>query len=113
MAPDDVMDCAPPALRLALLGVLLAVAAAAAHADPALAKERNCMNCHQIERKVVGPAFVDVARRYAGKPGAATLLADKIVKGGAGNWGPVAMSANPKVTPAEAQKLAAWVLAQK
>lgn len=113
MAPDDVMDSAPRAWRSALAAAALALTGAAAHADLALAKERNCLNCHQIDRKVVGPAFVDVARRYAGKPDAKAMLADKIMRGGAGNWGPVAMSANPKVTPAEAQKLAAWVLAQK
>lgn len=79
----------------------------------ALAKQRNCMNCHALERKVVGPAFRDVAQRYAGKPEMAAMLAAKIVKGGGGAWGPVAMAANPQLSPEEARRLAEWVLTVK
>jgi cytochrome c len=82
-------------------------------ADPAkLAQTKGCMACHQMDKKVVGPAYKDVAKKYAGQAGAADMLATKIQKGGSGVWGPVAMPAN-NVTPAEAKELAAWVLAQK
>lgn len=85
--------------------------AAAAAAAARLAQEKRCLNCHAVERKLVGPSFRDVARRYRGQAGAVDLLAGKIVKGGAGAWGPVPMAANPHVSAAEARLLADWVLA--
>jgi cytochrome c len=84
-----------------------------AQANPELARQRMCMGCHTVERKLVGPAFRDVAKRYAGKPEVAAALADKVIKGGKGVWGPVAMAANPRVSPAEAKQLVAWVLSLK
>ena len=82
-------------------------------ADPAkLAQAKGCMACHQIDKKVVGPAYKDVAKKYAGQAGAADMLATKIQKGGSGVWGTVPMPPN-NVTPAEAKELATWVLAQK
>ena len=96
-----------------VLVLVLACCAGAAQASPELAQARNCMNCHGLDRKIVGPAFKDVASRYAGKAGAAAMLADKIIKGGGGAWGPVPMAANPAVSPEEARKLAAWVLSVK
>ena len=98
------------ALLLAAMGLGSAVPA---HADLALATARNCMTCHMVERKVLGPSFKDVAAKYRDNKGAVELLADKIVKGGAGVWGPVAMPANPQVSEADARKLAAWVLSVK
>ncbi len=92
-----------------VLGALGGVPSFALASD-ALARQRNCLNCHAVERKIVGPAFKQVAERYAGRTDAAAYLAEKIVKGGAGAWGPVAMSANPQVTPEEALRLAQWVL---
>ena len=71
------------------------------------------MSCHTVDKKLVGPAFKEVAARYASDKGAADRLAAKIVKGGGGNWGPVAMPANTQVSPDEAKKLAAWVLSLK
>lgn len=93
-----------PALVLTLLVPL------AAQADAALARARNCMSCHAVERKVIGPSFQDIAARYQGNGAAAELLAGKILKGGAGVWGPVPMPANTQVSAAEAQQLAAWIL---
>jgi cytochrome c len=84
-----------------------------AWANGALALQKNCLNCHQVERKVVGPAFKDVAQRYAGQADIALRLASKIRLGGAGAWGPVPMAANPQVTPDEAMRLADWVLSLK
>ena len=79
-------------------------------ADMALANAKNCMSCHHSDRKVVGPAMKEIAKRYANEPLALATLTTKIQKGGAGVWGVVPMPANPQVSEAEAQKLASWVL---
>ena len=79
-------------------------------ADMALANSKNCMSCHHSDRKVVGPAMKEIAKRYANEPLALATLTTKIQKGGAGVWGVVPMPANPQVSEAKAQKLAAWVL---
>jgi len=91
----------------------LVVAAGPALADQALANAKNCMSCHAIDRKLVGPAYKDVATKYAGQKDAVDRLAAKIMKGGSGVWGPVPMPANSQVNEAEAKKLAAWVLTLK
>ena len=98
--------------------IVLSVAIGAAFASPAfanadLAKNKNCMACHAVDKKVIGPAYKDVAAKYAGQKDAADKLAQKIVKGGSGVWGAVPMPANPQVTEAEAKTLAAWVLSAK
>ncbi len=82
-------------------------------ADLALATSKNCMACHATDRKLVGPAYKDVAAKYASDKTAVDKLATKIQKGGAGVWGPVPMPANMQVNDAEAKKLAAWVLTIK
>ena len=82
-------------------------------ADQALATSKNCMACHAIDKKLVGPAFKDVAAKYASDKSAADKLAVKIIKGGSGVWGPIPMPANSQVNEAESKKLAAWVLAAK
>ena len=84
-----------------------------AWADAQLANKKNCLACHQVDKKLVGPAYKDVAAKYAGDKDAADRLAQKIMKGGSGVWGPVPMPANPQVSEAEAKQLAAWVLLQK
>lgn len=91
----------------------LAAAATPALADQALASAKNCMACHSIDKKVVGPAFKDVASKYAAQKDVADMLATKIIKGGSGAWGPVPMPANAQVSPAEAKKLASWILTLK
>ena len=88
-------------------------AAAPAFADAALATSKNCMACHAVDKKLVGPSYKEVATKYAADKGAADKLAAKIVKGGAGVWGAVPMPANAQVSDAEAKTLAAWVLAMK
>jgi cytochrome c len=98
--------------------VVFALAAAAVVATPAmaqmaLAQAKNCLACHAVDHKVVGPAYKDVAAKYAGDKGAVDKLAQKIMKGGSGVWGPVPMPANTQVSEAEAKKLAAWVLSLK
>ena len=87
--------------------------AAPAFAQADLAQKKNCMACHATDKKLVGPAYKDVAAKYAGQKDAVDKLADKIIKGGSGVWGPVPMPANAQVNDAEAKKLAAWVLTQK
>lgn len=82
-------------------------------ADLQLATAKNCMACHAVATKLVGPSYKDVAAKYAGQKDAVDKLAAKIVKGGAGVWGPVPMPANAQVNEAEAKKLAAWILTTK
>jgi cytochrome c len=91
----------------------LAAVAGNAMADQALATAKNCMACHAVDKKLVGPAYKEVAAKYAGQKDAVDKLAAKIIKGGSGVWGPVPMPANTQVSDAEAKKLAAWVLSQK
>ncbi|RFO98392.1 cytochrome C' [Rhodoferax lacus] len=81
-------------------------------ADLALATARNCMSCHNVDRKVVGPAFKDVATKYRGDKAAPARLATKVMQGGGGVWGVVKMPSNPQVNEAEAKKLVAWILSQ-
>ena len=101
-------------MKRALFAILAcATLAAPALADQALATAKNCMACHAVDKKLVGPSYKEVATKYAGQKEAADKLAVKIQKGGAGVWGPVPMPANPQVTEAEAKKLAAWVLTLK
>ena len=90
-----------------------AFAAAPAFASADLAKQKNCMACHDVGKKVIGPSYKEVSAKYAGQKDAADKLAEKILKGGAGVWGAVPMPANPQVSDAEAKALAAWVLASK
>ncbi|HCY15115.1 MAG: cytochrome C' [Curvibacter sp. GWA2_64_110] len=101
-------------MKRALFALVAAVSVTApAFADQALATSKNCMACHAVDKKLVGPAFKDVAAKYKGDKSAADKLAAKVIKGGAGVWGPVPMPANPQVNDAEAHKLVAWVLSQK
>ena len=91
----------------------LSLVSGAAHASADLAKAKNCMACHALDKKLVGPAYKDVAAKYASDKDAAGRLAKKIREGGTGVWGQVPMPANPQVSEAEAQTLAKWVLTVK
>ena len=97
----------------ALLFTLAATVAGPALANADMAQKKNCMACHAVDKKLVGPSYKDVAAKYAGQKDAATALVQKVLKGGSGAWGPVPMPANPTVTEAEAKQLVAWVLSQK
>ncbi len=92
---------------------LSAFVSGAAMANPDLAKAKNCMTCHAVATKLVGPAYKDVAAKYAGQKDAEAKLVQKVLKGGSGSWGAVPMPANTQVTEAEAHTLVKWVLAQK
>ena len=96
-----------------LVVLMWAAFAAPAFAQADFAQKKNCMACHAIDKKVLGPAFKDVAAKYAGQKDAADMLADKVVKGGAGVWGNIPMPANPQVTAAEAKQLVGWILTLK
>lgn len=87
--------------------------AAPALADQALASSKNCMACHAVATKVVGPSFKEIASKYAADKTAVNKLADKVIKGGMGVWGPIPMPANSQVNEAEAKKLVTWILATK
>ena len=99
--------------KLALATIVAAVVTPAAFANPALAEKKNCLACHQVDKKLVGPSYKEVAAKYAGQKDAAAKLAEKIQKGGTGVWGQIPMPANPQVTADEAKTLATWVLTLK
>jgi cytochrome c len=99
-------------MKRALFALVAAVCVTApAFADQALATSKNCMACHAVDKKLVGPSYKDVAKKYAGQKDATDKLAAKIMKGGSGVWGAIPMPANAQVNEADAKKLAAWVLA--
>ena len=99
--------------RALFIMAAMAAISAPAMADEALAKSKNCMACHAADKKLVGPAYKDVAKKYAGDAKAADMLATKIMKGGSGVWGAIPMPANTQVSEADAKKLVAWVLSLK
>ena len=104
------------ATRLAALCVALLLGSQAwadAAAEAAFAKSKNCLACHAIDKKVVGPAFKAVADKYRQDPGASERLALKVRQGGNGAWGVVYMPANAQVTPEESKRLVAWMLGLK
>ena len=94
---------------LALAGAALA---APAQADEALAKKYNCFACHSVDKKLVGPAYKDIAKKYKGQAGAQAMLEQKVKKGSQGVWGPVPMPPNATVPDADVKKLVDWVLKQ-
>ena len=82
-----------------------------AWASADLAQKNACMSCHAVAKKLVGPSYNDVAKKYAGQKDAAATLAKSIKAGGAGKWGPVPMPSQPALSDADALTLANWVLA--
>ena len=102
-------------MKTCVASTILALAALAANpasASPELAKAKNCMACHAIGSKLVGPSFKDIATRYAGNKDAQSGLAGKIRKGSTGIWGAIPMPANANVNDEEAATLAKWLLSQ-
>ena len=84
-----------------------------AFADLALATSKNCMACHAVDKKLVGPSYKDIAAKYTGQKDAGEKLSAKVIKGGSGVWGPIPMPANAQVTSDEAKKLVDWIMTQK
>jgi cytochrome c len=97
----------------ALAAVAAALLSSQAYAADAaeLAKTKNCLTCHAIDKKVVGPGYKEVAAKYKGDKKAEAALIDKVIKGGAGTWGPVPMPPNA-LSQDEAKTLVKWILAQ-
>jgi cytochrome c len=81
-----------------------------AHANLELAQKNGCTACHAVDKKVLGPAYQDVAKKYAGQKDAVAALAASIQKGGSGKWGPVPMPAQANLSEADAKTLATWIL---
>ena len=96
-----------------LVVLLVAALAGPAFAQADFAQKKNCMACHAIDKTVLGPAYKDVAAKYAGQKDMVDKLAAKVVKGGTGVWGNIPMPANPQVTEAEAKQLVTWILTLK
>jgi cytochrome c len=96
---------------IAAAGLMVAGSTMAAEMSP-LAKKHACIACHAIDKKLVGPAYQDVAKKYKGDAGAAAKLEAKVAKGGSGVWGAMPMPPNaPKVPEADIKELVKWVLA--
>ncbi|HEX2540232.1 MAG TPA: c-type cytochrome [Caldimonas sp.] len=93
--------------------VIVCMVSPPAAANQELAKKKNCMACHLVDQKIIGPSYKDVALKYAGQNDAVAKLSQKVIKGGAGVWGPVPMPANPQVSDAEARQIVQWILTLK
>ena len=104
-----------PALAVAIMaaGAIALTMAGEARADAALIKAKNCTACHSVDKKLIGPAYKDVANKYAGDRSAVEKLTKKIREGGVGTWGQIPMPANPQVSAEEGTRLATWILGQK
>ena len=108
-------------LQLALIagGVMIAGAVFGqtkgvdAKAAEALAQKSGCIACHNVDKKVVGPAYKDVAAKYSADKDAVTKLAAKVKQGGSGVWGPVPMPPNPQVPDADIKTIVGWILSLK
>ncbi len=87
------------------------VAASPAHANLDLAKKNNCLSCHAVDKKMVGPAFIDISKKYVGDKDATKMLAARIKGGSKGIWGQIPMPPNANVKDADAEALAKWILA--
>ena len=91
-----------------------AIAAPAFAADEtALAQKSGCLACHSVDKKIVGPAYKEVAAKYKGDKGADAKLVQKVEKGGAGVWGQIPMPPNTQVKPEDVKKLVEWILSLK
>lgn len=103
-------------LSLVVVGTLLFFCQGTAWADnddlkaQAVAKRNACLGCHADNKKIVGPSFQDIAKKYASNPNAKVFLKNKILKGGSGSWGVVPMPANAKINDADLSILALWIL---
>lgn len=96
---------------IAATGILIHTGAMA---QLALARQNGCLACHSVDHKIVGPAYRDVAKKYAHVPGAENLLVKKVLNGGTGVWGHNVMPANKShVSEADARKLVHWILSLK
>ena len=91
----------------------LLASAGNALASEALAKKYNCLTCHAVDKKVIGPSYKDVAAKYKGDAGAEAKLVAKVKNGGVGTWGQIPMPPNASVPDADIKTLVKWVLSTK
>lgn len=98
--------------RRLLLALPLTFLPLLAQADLGLATSKNCMGCHAMDKKLIGPTYKDIAAKYKSQKDAASYLQGKIIKGGTGVWGSMAMPPSANVSDAEAKTLASWILSQ-
>lgn len=96
---------------ISIAAVALATLSQSAFASKELAQKNACLACHAVDKKLVGPAYQEVAKKYAGQKDAETTLAASIKAGGSGKWGPVPMPVQAALSEADAKTLASWVLA--
>jgi len=96
-----------------LAAIAIAVASGGALANEELAKKNACTACHAIDKKIVGPAYKEVAAKYRGDPKAEAMLIDKVKKGGVGVWGQIPMPPNSTVKDEDIKTLVKWILALK
>lgn len=100
-------------ILISLLAVSAVAAAQQASNGEKLVKESDCSSCHAPDREVVGPSYSEIAKRFAGEPGAADKLAARIREGGSGNWGDVAMTPHPDLTQAQGKEMVTWIFSLK
>jgi cytochrome c len=101
-------------LGAAAAAVSISLAASSpAMASEELAKKHNCLACHSVDKKIVGPAYKDVAAKYRGDKNAEAMLFEKVKKGGVGTWGQIPMPPNATVPDADIKALVKWVLSLK
>jgi cytochrome c len=102
-------------IAAAVLAAAALAAAGAVHADAGedLLKKAGCTACHANDKKLVGPAYKDVAAKYKGDAGASAKLAEKVKKGGSGVWGPVPMPPNAAVKDDDIKTMVTYILAMK
>jgi cytochrome c len=99
--------------RVALATLLAAMACTPAFANMELATKSGCTACHAIDKKVVGPAYKEVAAKYRGDKTAEAKLVEKVKAGGVGVWGQVPMPPNTTVKDEDVKTLVKWVLSLK
>lgn len=93
-----------------VLMTTMAVTSLPALANLELAQKSACTACHAVDKKVLGPSYQDVAKKYAGQKNAVAQLTESIRAGGSGKWGPIPMPAQPALSDADIKTLATWVL---
>lgn len=93
-----------------ILAIMLATSITNVYANEALAQKSGCLACHNVNVKILGPAYKDVAAKYRGQAGAEDKLVAKVKAGGSGVWGPIPMPAHPQVKEEDIRTIVKWVL---
>jgi cytochrome c len=97
----------------ACIAIVFLGVSGAVMANAALADKKDCFSCHSVDEKSIGPAYQDVAAKYAGQTDAKNYLIDKVIHGSRGDWGRRRMPANDNVSREEARVLVEWILSMK